>query len=58
MMSVEQLAKAAYEAYCQKAGGKTFGGKPPPLYAQLDADSQSQWIAAVQAVRAEIAAVH
>jgi hypothetical protein len=58
MKSIEQIAQAAYAAYCHKAGGKTFDGKPLPTYEQLGTDRQQCWIAAVQAVRTEIAAVH
>ena len=58
MKSIEQIAQAAYAAYCRKAGGKTFDGKPLPTYEQLGTDRQQCWIAAVQAVRKEIEAVH
>lgn len=37
------LAQRAYEAYCQKAGGKTFDNKPLPSFAELGANRQECW---------------
>lgn len=53
-----QLAKSAYDAYCKKAGGKTFDGKPLPNFDELGADRQSCWIAAAKQLWAEFAAIH
>lgn len=50
MMTIEQLARKAYEAYSQQAGGKTHDGKPMPAYKELGQRVQANWIAAVQAV--------
>jgi hypothetical protein len=37
------LAKKVYEAYCKKAGGKTFDNKPLPSFAELGAERQACW---------------
>jgi len=57
MKTFEQLARSAYEAYCKKAGGVTFDGKPLPTYDQLGHDRQQCWVAAATQVAAEIAAL-
>ena len=51
MMSVDQLARIAYEAHGRAAAGRT----PAQPWAQLPTPQRAAWIAAVQAVRAEIA---
>jgi hypothetical protein len=58
LQSFNQLAQIAYHAYCKAAGGKTFDGKPLPTYAQLGAERQACWLAAVKQVAAEVAALH
>ena len=58
MKSFEQIAAAMYHAYCKKAGGKTFDGKPLPTYEQLGAERQSCWVAAARAAHKEITEVH
>ncbi len=58
MRSIEQLARAAYAAYCLQAASLTSINKPLPSFDEMGAERQSCWIAAVQAVRKEIEAVH
>lgn len=58
MKTFPQLAASAYAAYCKQAGGKTFDGKPLPAYEDLGSDRRACWVAAVQQVAAEIAAIH
>ena len=58
MTTFPQLAANAYAAYCKQAGGKDFVHHPLPTYAQLSAEMQACWVAAVQQVAAEIAAIH
>jgi Putative 2/3 transmembrane domain holin len=41
------LTAKLYDAYCKKAGGKTFDGKPLPTFAELGADRQACWGAAM-----------
>ena len=52
MRSIEQLAQAAYEGYTLRLG------LIPMRWTDLDQRTRSAWIAAAQAVRAEIEAVH
>lgn len=49
MMSVEQLARQAYETWALRMGGAS------PDWQRLDTRHKAAWIAAVQAVRAEMA---
>ena len=58
MKSYAQLAAAAYAAYNKQAGGKTFDGKPLPIWQELGAERQACWIAATKQVVAEAALVH
>lgn len=58
MMSIEQLARKAYEAYAHQAGGKTHDGKPMPGYKELGQRVQANWIAAVQAVVFAVKDIH
>ena len=52
MKSVEQLAQAAYEGYTLRLE------LIPMRWTDLDQRTRSAWIAAAQAVRKEIEAVH
>ena len=45
----EDLAKIMWTAYCNKAGGVTFDGKPLPTWEDLGQERQSCWIAAADA---------
>lgn len=58
MKTFEQLAESAYAAYCKQAGGKTFDGKPLPTFAELGAERQACWVAAVKQTASEVAALH
>lgn len=58
MKSFEQLAQAAYAAYCKQAGGKTFDGKPLPTFAQIGPERQDCWIAAAKQLWAEFGTIH
>ena len=58
MIIINKLAQLAYETYAQaqlKRHGKTGNIYP---WECLQGHEQAAWIASVQAVRAEIAAVH
>lgn len=57
MKSIEQLAAAAYQAYCKQAG-KTFDDKPLPSWEQLGADRRCCWVAATKQLWAEFTFVH
>jgi hypothetical protein len=48
-----ELAKAGYAAYCKKAGGLTFDGKPLPTFDELGEERQDCWIACVNQVIAQ-----
>ena len=52
MKSVDELAMAAYDAYCLRLG--IF----PMRWSDIDQRTKDAWIAAAQAVRTQIAAVH
>jgi len=58
MITIEQLARVAYEGYA-KAQAKRLG-KQAAIYPWecLKATEQAAWTASVQAVRAELATVH
>lgn len=56
--NLEQLAASAYHAYCKKAGGKTFDGKPLPTWSELGEECQTCWVEAARQVAAEVAALH
>lgn len=43
------LAKAMWAAYSEKAGGKTFDGKPLPTWDELGEERQQCWGAAADA---------
>lgn len=43
---MNDLSSTLYEAYCMKAGGLTYDGKPLPKFAELGADRQKCWEAA------------
>lgn len=53
----EKVGKLAYEAYAQKAGGKTFDGKPMPTWDTLGQPQRDQWDFAAQAVSIGVMAV-
>lgn len=42
----DAAARLAYDAYSERAGGKTFDGKPLPTYDEIGADRQACWVAA------------
>lgn len=50
----ELLGMVAYEAYCQRAGYRSFTGDSLPEWEMLDRDIQDCWIAAAEAIREEI----
>lgn len=54
MMSIDQLAKIAYEAHIKATDPKRNGFNVQP-WEHLDTRFRAGWIAAVQAVRAELA---
>ena len=58
MMTFEQIAQAAYQAYCKQAGGKTFSDKPLPPWNHLGPERQACWVAAAKEAVAQFAAVH
>lgn len=45
---VRVLAQKVYDAYCDKAGGKTFDNKPLPSFAELGTNRQECWMAGAQ----------
>ena len=45
----EDLARIMWSAYCNKAGGVTFDGKPLPTWENLGQERQFCWIAAADA---------
>jgi hypothetical protein len=53
-MTDYNLAKIMWDAYSQKAGGKTFDGKPLPKWEELGEDRQSCWSAAADAAHVAI----
>jgi hypothetical protein len=53
-MTNYNLAKIMWDAYSQKAGGKTFDGKPLPTWEELGEDRQSCWSAAADAAHVAI----
>lgn len=56
--SLNQLARMAYAAYCQRAGGKTFDDKPLPDWLALGAERQACWIEATRAVADQVKHLH
>lgn len=52
--SDEILAKVAYNAYGENRDWKTFSGDPMPRWIDLPAHIKLGWIAAADAVRAEL----
>jgi hypothetical protein len=61
MKSYEQLAVAAYQAYCKQYGGKELDGSrvvDMPAWGDLDPQKQEAWHAAVKQVVADYAAIH
>lgn len=58
MKSYAQLARVAYEAFYQRAGGVTYDGKPLAVWLQINAEQQACWIEAVRAVAAEVKHIH
>ncbi len=47
--SLEDKARRMWAAYSEKAGGKTFDGKPLPTWAELGEERQGCWLAAAAA---------
>lgn len=47
---VPDMAKVAFEAYCESVGGQTHDGKPIPAWEDLTHEVRSAWHAAAQAV--------
>jgi hypothetical protein len=58
MISFKNLARVMYDAYCTKAGGKTFDGKPLPTWKELGDERRACWVAAAQAAVMELQTVH
>jgi hypothetical protein len=58
MKSFNQLARIAYAAYCKRAGGKTYDGKPLPGWTDIGVERQACWIEAVKAVVHEVQSIH
>lgn len=44
----ERIAREMFEAYNEKAGGKTWDGKPIPPWAEVGEKVQGNWLAAAQ----------
>jgi len=49
IVTAQQKAQRAYEAYAQVTGGKTFDGRDMPQYADLGDTIQAAWVAAATA---------
>jgi hypothetical protein len=45
------LARAAYSAYCEYRGWKSFDGKPLPTWDEVKPDIQAGWQAAVRGMQ-------
>lgn len=58
MKSLNQLARKAYAAYCQRAGEAAMGGRPVPDWLHLSAEQQACWIEAARAVHEEVKHIH
>jgi hypothetical protein len=61
--SYNQLARVAYAAYCKSAVNQHAANprlflNPPPEWLLLNAEVQLCWVAAVQAVAAEVKHIH
>lgn len=56
MKSFVQLAQSAYEAHCKKFTEQS--GMATPTWARLEDEWKACWVAAVQQVVAEVAAIH
>lgn len=55
MLSEKELARLAYEAYCESVGGKSaITGDPLPIYEALPIDVHVAWIAAARAVASRV----
>ena len=53
-MDDDALAKLAYEAYVDDAGGLNYQGKPCPKWDDLPEAIRQHWKVAVQAVRGAV----
>lgn len=51
-MTAPSPAKAAYEAYAESTGGRTFDGRPMPTWNELPDRIRIAWGAAADAARA------
>jgi hypothetical protein len=58
MISFSNLAQNMYAAYCTKANGTTFDGKPLPTWRELGDNRRACWIAAAQSAALELHNVH
>jgi hypothetical protein len=58
MKSFNQLARAAYAAFVQRAGGKTYDGKTLAGWTEIGVEQQACWIEAVKEVAAQLQAIH
>ena len=61
MKTFDQLAKAAYAAYCKNFDGEDAKGRWVPEqrpWELLEAFEKAAWIAAAKQIAAEIAALH
>lgn len=48
MITKQELAEMMFEAYNEKAGGKTWDGKDIPPFSQVGEKVQGNWIAAAE----------
>lgn len=58
MKSYAYLARVAYEAFFTNANGQTYDGRPLASWYEINAKEQSNWIAVVRAVAAEVQHIH
>lgn len=54
MMSVTELARAAYKAYCKSCGGVSIRGEYLPTWEELPAKIKSNWECAALAIKKQI----
>lgn len=52
----KRLGQVGYEAYAEKAGGKTYDGKDMPAWDDVGQEVQDRWEAAARAIAAEVQA--
>lgn len=52
-MNIETLGQTAYEGYYASTGGRTFDGRPMPLWHELPITIQRAWQTGAERVRRE-----